>query len=129
MRWTIWRSVSMLSTRQATESSRSIPDYLKVTEYADREAAEADAHLADAVGVGRAQLLEFGAAQPQHLGRGCLLARARTIVLHLACQGILVLGQTADFGPLAGPDKDDGACQQQGIEQQIAVHGGCFPQR
>ena len=134
MRWTTCRSVSTLSTRQArvaqgaahrlaqrgVELQPRCGDALR----GGLEAADADAHLADALGIGGAQLLEFGGAQPQHLGRGGLLVEPRAVVAHLARQGTLILGQAADFGPLAGPQQEYEPRQHQGVEQQITIHGG-----
>ena len=68
--------------------------------------------------------LKFGGAQPQHLGRGGLLVEPRAVVAHLARQGTLILGQAADFGPLAGPQQEYEPRQHQGVEQQITIHGG-----
>lgn len=59
--------------------------------------AQPDSQLPDAGGVGRAQLLELGAAEAERLHRGDLLAQPCAVAFDFGGEGGLVVGQTPAF--------------------------------
>lgn len=59
--------------------------------------AQPDSQLPDAGGVGRAQLLELGAAEAERLHRGDLLAQPCAVAFDFGGEGGLIVGQTPAF--------------------------------
>ena len=144
-RCTTCRRVSVLCTRQATESVRIRPSTVTQASaeqddgVADGRAQvdarggdcfgdgfqppEPDAEAADGVGIPGAEAFEFGAAQTQCLHRGCLLSQPGAVVFDARGQGILVLCEAAGFVAVTGI----AVCQQRryedGVKEKVFFHG------
>ena len=87
--------------------------------------AQPDSQLPDAGGVGRAQLLELGAAEAERLHRGGLLAQPCAVAFDFGGEGGLVVGQTPAFpaGVAAGAaGADEQRRRQDGVAEKEFFH-------